>query len=321
MGPTSQTPLISVICATYNSAATLRCALRSVLNQDFADFEGLVIGDACSDDSEQVVSQFNDQRLHWFNLPRNTGSQAEPNNEGLRRARGKYVAFIGHDDLWMPWHLSRLAGLIEESKADLAHDMVASITPGGAEHAYGPPPPGLDYSRLYVPPTSWLHRRELVNEIGYWRNPDDLGWNIDFDYSRRIALAGKNVVFEPCLGVLKFFSAIWRNYSRVGEPPQEQWLTELLANPGLATEKVLTALAVEYARACQPHERKPPVRVAWKGAKVAAQDLVKAAIRDLTYLYGPERWPVADFARRRMRRWRSRNRIKRGLPSLEESKL
>lgn len=321
MASTSNPPLISVICATFNSATTLRCALRTVLNQDFSDFEVHVIGDGCSDDSEQVVLQSNDQRLHWLNLPRNTGSQAEPNNEGLRRARGKYVAFIGHDDLWMPWHLSRLVNRIEESRADLVHDLVASITPTGAEHAYGPPPPGLDYSRLYVPPTSWLHRRELVNEIGLWCHPDELGWNIDFDYSRRIALAGKNIAFQPSLGVLKFHSAIWRNYSRIGEPPQQQWLTELLANPNLVTEKIVTALAVEYSRAYQAHERKPPVRVAWRAARVAGQDLIKAAIRDLTYLYGPERWPIAEFARRRMRRFRSRNRIRRGLPSLEENKL
>jgi glycosyltransferase involved in cell wall biosynthesis len=321
MGSTSNTPLVSVICATFNCAATLRCTLRSVLSQNFVDFEMLVIGDACSDESEQVVAQFNDRRLHWFNLSRNTGSQAEPNNEGLRRARGKYIAFVGHDDLWMPWHLSRLVRRIEESKAELAHDLVASITPSGAEHSYGPPPPGSSYSRLYVPPTSWLHRRELVDEIGYWRHPDELGWNIDFDYLRRVALAGKNIVFEPSLGVLKFFSAIWRNYSRLGEPPQQHWLTELLANPDLVKEKILTALAVEYSRAYQPHDRKPPVRVAWKGAKLAAQDLVNAAIRDLSYLYGPERWPIVELARRRMRRLRSRNRIKRGLPSLEESKL
>src|SRR5437868_14041415 len=108
----------------------------------------LVIGDACSDDSEQVVSQINDQRLHWFNLPRNTGSQTGPNNDGLRRSRGTYVAFIGHDDLWLPWHLSRLVGHIKDTGADLVHDLVASITLNGAEHAYGPPPPGLDYSRL-----------------------------------------------------------------------------------------------------------------------------------------------------------------------------
>jgi glycosyltransferase involved in cell wall biosynthesis len=321
MASSSNTPLISVICATFNSAATLRCALRSVLNQDFSDFELLVIGDACSDDSEQVVLEKNDPRLHWLNLPRNSGSQAEPNNEGLRHARGTYVAFIGHDDLWMPWHLSRLVGHIKATGADLVHDLVANITPDGAEHAYGPPPTGLDYSRLYVPPTSWLHRRELVNEIGDWRDPDELGWNIDFDYSRRVALAGKNIAFEPSLGVLKFHSAIWRNYSRVGEPPQQKWLTELLANPHLLAEKILNTLAVQYSRAYQAHERKPPVRVAWRGAKLAGQDLVKAAIRDLTYLYGPERWPIAEFARRRMRRFRSRNRIRRGLPSLEDSKL
>jgi glycosyltransferase involved in cell wall biosynthesis len=319
MSPASNSPLVSVVCPTFNSAATLRCALRSVLNQDLANFEVHVIGDGCSDESAQVVAQLNDPRVQWFNLARNSGSQGEPNNEGLRRARGKYVAFIGHDDLWFPRHLSTLVEHIAATGADLVHDLTASITLNGAEHVYGPPPPGWNYARLYVPPTSWLQRRDLINEIGYWRDPDEIGWGIDFDYSRRLELGGKRIAFRPSLGTLKFHSAIWRNYSRVGAPPQEQWLTELLTDSKRLAEKVLTQLAVQYARAFQPHDRKPPVPVAWKTVTRAAEDLLKAALRDLTYAYGAERWPLGELSRRRMRRSRARRRIQRGLPSLEES--
>src|ERR1039458_3377234 len=94
MSDDSKNPLVTVVCSTYNSKATLRCALRSVLNQDLADFEVRVMGDACTDGTEEIVAELNDARLHWYNFPQNTGSQSEPNNEGLRRARGRYVAFI-----------------------------------------------------------------------------------------------------------------------------------------------------------------------------------------------------------------------------------
>ena len=106
MADASDNPLVTVVCSTFNSKATLRCALRSVLNQDFTDFEVRVMGDCCTDGSAEIIKELSDSRLHWFNFPKNTGTQSEPNNEGMRRARGKYIAFIGHDDLWMPWHLS-----------------------------------------------------------------------------------------------------------------------------------------------------------------------------------------------------------------------
>ena len=89
MSNDSKNPLVTVVCSTYNSKATLRCALRSVLNQDLADFEVRVMGDACTDGTEEIVAELNDPRLHWFNLLENIGHQYGPNNAGLRSARGR----------------------------------------------------------------------------------------------------------------------------------------------------------------------------------------------------------------------------------------
>src|SRR5882672_1604628 len=163
----AKSPLVTVICSTYNSKATLRCALRSVLNQDLADFEVLVMGDACTDGTEEIIAELKDTRLHWFNFPHNTGSQSEPNNEGLRRARGRLIAFIGHDDLWFPWHLSRLVKHIEQTGADVVHDLVASVGLENIEGVYGSPHPLAGYARIYFPTSSWLHRRELAEQVGF----------------------------------------------------------------------------------------------------------------------------------------------------------
>jgi glycosyltransferase involved in cell wall biosynthesis len=80
---------VTVITATYNRAATLRLALESLLGQEFRDFEAIIIGDGCTDNSEEVVRSFHDRRLRWSHLERNSGSQAAPNNHGLRLARGR----------------------------------------------------------------------------------------------------------------------------------------------------------------------------------------------------------------------------------------
>src|SRR5262245_39979017 len=125
MSTLSPAPLVTVITATFNSSATLKCALKSVLHQDLTDFEVWIVGDACTDDSAEVVNGFGDPRLHWTNLPRNSGNQSVPNNEGLRRACGRYIAYLGHDDLWWPRHLSGLVSFIEQSGADLVHALAA----------------------------------------------------------------------------------------------------------------------------------------------------------------------------------------------------
>ncbi len=113
-------PLVSVIVATYNSRATLVYALDSVRGQDFQDFEVWVVGDACTDGSHEVVEALGDPRFHWINRETNSGTQSGPNAEGLRRASGRYVAYLGHDDLWFPWHLSTLVAAIERDSVESA---------------------------------------------------------------------------------------------------------------------------------------------------------------------------------------------------------
>ena len=156
----ADTPAVTVIVPTYNRRATLRHALQSLLAQDFSDFEAWIVGDGCTDGSEEEVSELGDARLHWINLPVNGGNQWRPNNEGLQRARGRYIAFLGHDDLWLPWHLSTLVFHAEKSGADFLHDLLINIGPDGVLDVNGPPPRGTTYERYFCPPSSWLHRRD-----------------------------------------------------------------------------------------------------------------------------------------------------------------
>src|ERR1700730_9755739 len=107
-------PTVTVIVPTYNRRATLRHALQSLLAQDFSDFEAWIVGDGCTDGSEEEVAKLGDARLQWINLTVNGGNQWRPNNEGLQRAGGRYAAFLGHDDLWLPWHLSTLVTSVDK---------------------------------------------------------------------------------------------------------------------------------------------------------------------------------------------------------------
>ena len=71
-------PRVTVIIATYNWSTVLPYSIASVLDQRFGDFEVLVIGDGCTDDSEQVVSSVADARVHWHNLRRTPATSRGP---------------------------------------------------------------------------------------------------------------------------------------------------------------------------------------------------------------------------------------------------
>lgn len=88
----SGTPRVTVIIPTYNWSSVLPYSIGSVLRQGFGDFELLVIGDGCTDDSGDVVGGIADPRVRWINRPVNAGHQLAPNNEGIRRARGGVIA-------------------------------------------------------------------------------------------------------------------------------------------------------------------------------------------------------------------------------------
>src|SRR4051812_42918921 len=77
------TPAVSIVVATYNRSNVLELAIASVVAQTFTDWELLVVGDACTDDSEQVVESFADPRIVWTNLAVNHGDQSGPSNHAM----------------------------------------------------------------------------------------------------------------------------------------------------------------------------------------------------------------------------------------------
>lgn len=68
-------PLFSVVMATYGRGRHIEPSIRSVLSQEFDNFELLVVGDHCTDETPDVVRTIDDARLRWFNLAARPGSQ------------------------------------------------------------------------------------------------------------------------------------------------------------------------------------------------------------------------------------------------------
>ena len=124
-------PTVTVIIATYNRTHTLRHAVQSVCHSSSSDWELIVVGDGCTNDSAECVASFNDPRIRSVKLPDRTGNQSGPNNHGIALSRGKYVAFLNHDDLYLPNHLGASVAELERSGADLVWVPCAVARPQG----------------------------------------------------------------------------------------------------------------------------------------------------------------------------------------------
>src|SRR5438105_2863275 len=120
-------PLISVITATYNRSNVLALAIKSVLWQTLSDWELWVVGDACTDDTERVVASFDNPRIHFLNLQRNVGQQSGPNNLGFHQSAGRFIAYLNHDDLWLPDHLEAALDGINNTNADMVYTLMDEV--------------------------------------------------------------------------------------------------------------------------------------------------------------------------------------------------
>ena len=162
-------PTVTVVTATFNRSRALRCAVESVRDQTLTDWEQWVIGDACTDDTAAVLRGGHDPRVQFFNLPQNVGEQSGPNNEGFRRARGRYVAMLNHDDLWLPDHLALAVAALEASGADLVFSLAHQVEAAGGAVLHNWAPHQKYSPDLFFPASSWVCRRELLDRFGGWR--------------------------------------------------------------------------------------------------------------------------------------------------------
>jgi glycosyltransferase involved in cell wall biosynthesis len=286
-----ETPLVTVITATFNKPETLKYTIESVLHQDLTNFEYWVIGDCCTDDTESVVKSFQDNRIKWFNLTKNVGSQTGPNNEGLRRAKGKYIAFLGHDDLWFPNHLSTLVDFLEQTQSDFVYASTLLFSEDGDHKVVGIQKI-FDRKQLFIrakmgciPPSSWLFKNTVVGVCGFWKNPAESNFSIDHEYQLRIVEHGFKINGKDDLFILKFPSPWWGLYSRKNDFPQTRYWTLIQQNPTAA----LTTALVQISKA-------DGLRV---GEVPTYRQLLKAFLKRtfhlFCYYYSYDRFPVKQM--------------------------
>lgn len=241
-------PRVTVIIATYNWSTVLPYSIATVLNQTMRDFELLVIGDCCTDDSERVVAGIQDPRIRWINLPANIGHQAGPNNRGIKEAKGQFIAYLGHDDLWLRHHLQCITDALDVTGGAVAHSLLVRIAPG---QEIGTPVLPMPQYGFGGPPSCMMHRRIVTDKIGGWRDYRNLNVAPETDLFRRAQAAGFQVVFVPRLTAIKFPASQRKDVYRA-RPSHEQaaWLERISSDQDFeSTHLVRLIMADEVVRA------------------------------------------------------------------------
>lgn len=217
-------PRVSICIPTYRGAATIAATIASVLAQDFADFELIVIDDGSPDDTRAVVEGFSDARLRYVRNERNLGPEGNW-NRCFELATGSYFKLLPHDDVLAPNCLTEQVKVLDADVAQrialvfCARDVIGPDGqilmgrgyPGAAEGIV----PGAAVIRrsmragtnLIGEPGGVMFRRALAASVG----PFDAThpYVIDLDYWFRLLVHGDAYYLPARLAAFRVSTQQW----------------------------------------------------------------------------------------------------------------
>ena len=191
-------PKVSVVIPTYNRCNFLEEALRSVFAQTYQDFEILVVDDASSDKTEKTIyEKFGEYidlgRIKYLRNKRKM-ERSYSRNRGIKKATGRYIAFLDDDDVWLPNHLDTLRKFMDKhpniglsfSTAIRLYEEVPQRVPEGLKEGFGKIyRDKCIYGRVGVLPCSMV-RNDVFTTIGGFQ--EDLNYGEDTEFFARVAM-------------------------------------------------------------------------------------------------------------------------------------
>jgi glycosyltransferase involved in cell wall biosynthesis len=111
-------PLVSVIIPTHNRARLVARAIESVLNQTYKHLEIIVVDDASTDNTKEVIAGYDDPRISYLLNERNIKAPAS-RNRGIKIAKGQYISFLDDDDELLPQKIEKQVSKFLEAKKNV----------------------------------------------------------------------------------------------------------------------------------------------------------------------------------------------------------
>jgi len=204
-------PTVSIITPTYNRSKQLSEAIQSALSQSYGDFEMIIVDDCSTDDTEALVVKYNDPRIKYIKLGKNSGGSLIPRQTGLEISEGKYIAILDDDDFWANENklLLQVKYLDEHGDCVLVGTNSVSVNGDGEIIRYHNYPQDDNSIRGTILGmncffhSSVMYRKEVIKTIGGYKaikNRYYSNFCNDYDLWLRMGLVGKLAIL-PIYGV------------------------------------------------------------------------------------------------------------------------
>lgn len=113
--------LVSIITPSYNTANYIEETIQSVLNQTYENWEMIIVDDCSTDNTDMVVQKYlSDSRIKYLKNPKNSGA-AVSRNYALREAKGKWIAFLDSDDIWLADKLEKQIEFMKKNNYNFSY--------------------------------------------------------------------------------------------------------------------------------------------------------------------------------------------------------
>jgi glycosyltransferase involved in cell wall biosynthesis len=194
-------PLISVIIPLFNKEKQISCTLDSVLMQEFCDFEILVIDDGSTDGSNEVVRNFDDNRIRLIH--KSNGGVSSARNLGILKSKGEYLFFLDADDVILKNSLLIFSNLIRTYPSEMIFVTNFAYSENNKEYAYcrkmkpgvvKTPYKDIFFLNIFLRAGNFLFHRSLINKNCMFN--DSISISEDLDFILRL-IEGKNLVYSP----------------------------------------------------------------------------------------------------------------------------
>ena len=204
MNESKNTPKVSVVIPTYNRGDLIGETIRSLQDQDFEDFEVIIVDDGSTDHTATVCEKLalSDQRIHFHSGDAKNRGPGYCRNKGADLAKGEFLIFLDSDDLFLPGALSERVEAIE---ADLDLDFIVFIgeffekCPGDVGTLWNMPTHVNPLLRFIGEDVPWqtsgpIWRKEFFDKIGRW--DDTIVMGDDQELHTRALMAGAKYRFS-----------------------------------------------------------------------------------------------------------------------------
>lgn len=193
----SDKPLVSIITPSFNQAKYLRLTIESVLSQDYENIEYIIIDGASTDGSLEIIREYENLLSYWESVP--DKGQTDAINKGFAKAKGKYLAWLNSDDIYLPGAVAEAVEYLEDHPGDgMVYGDCTFIDAKGSTIGEFPAAQ-TDLTRLrrgyvHIPQQAAFFRGDLWSRVG----PLDPSFYFAMDYDLWVRLAAQSpLVYLP----------------------------------------------------------------------------------------------------------------------------